>query len=1578
MNKKEIKRTAVRRRGTTIAAAALSIAMVGPFVHAVTPASSFAAVANAQETQPAADAPASTGKAINADAIDLGYITDGGQYGKIKDQSGADGYIGHAYQSGGANYQNAQSNLKAHVPEGTEVLMQWIDSDGAVSPIYSAKTHTLPAGSNSAGAGAGTFAFAPGSWVDVNGKKHTYSISKKARVWVAEGQTGLSGGELRQLYNFPGRYPGFTKPSNDANGAVSAAGYLQFAGLFTYEEPVDYMTADKNDSQKWIDYSTDEQKKRIPVEPGYTKDKPSYLRYVEGRAWLEAQETAGQIQSPNSAGEHFVEGYKVVTTLLTPDGIQAVKAFKDKDVDERAKLTKDLFSVKENRDKFIAATIVAETNEDGFYRAYVPQDVEMTRETLENIYQYVENPDGTVHPAYNPWGVNVFQHPRQSMTNFSNNPSLQQPLPTNPDRNLAYNVHQPLAVNFVDEIEITKLDGEDAGEVALPGQKADIDVSRVFDPRNPVRVVWRDEKGNELKTCEDVKTIEEANACSFDIPADMDSQTLRVELEVNGRVTASDSIAVLNKKVEPGSVGDKYEQKVPQNLPEGVTSKFAAKELPDGLTMAEDGTLSGTPTKSGTFQVPVTETITVPADKEGEKPQVVERKYNLPVTITDAPLEAGVVDKDYGPIDVAQAIEGLPEGVTPTNIKVEGLPEGLKFEDGKITGKPTAATADDVKDNVKITYDWQKQKVDEQGKPAVDEAGNPVLETVREGHTDKVTLKVSEKLEAKDNETFEPGYKPGEGKPGDDVKVDAPTFKDNEGNDTETPDATYAPDESEDKAPKYTDKNGEEKPLPEDNVKVDPNTGEVTVKVPTDAKPGEKITVPVVVTYPDKSTDTVDVTVTVTEDTVVPGDSSVSVDAVPDTKVQRGEKVSIPVKSTEGSEVSVTGLPEFLEYNPETKAIEGEVPADADLTSYDVEVKATKDGKEATDEFKLTVTEHMIADPDTDGDGIPDSEDTDDDNDGVNDKDEEAAGTDPKNPDSDGDGVNDGDEDTDGDGKPNKEESDADSDKVTDKDKDGIPDIIDKDDEDGPEGDKDGDGIKNSEDPDADGDGVSNDDEKEAGLDPLNPDTDGDGINDGDEDTDGDGKKNKDESEVPEGSVEDKDGDGLGDTGVTDKDPEDGEADITDGPLTNDTDNDGIPDAVDPDIDGDGVNNSDEKAAGTDPYNPDTDGDGINDGDEDADGDGKSNKDESDPTVDKSKDSDGDGIPDIIDRDDEDGPKGDKDGDGIINSEDPDADGDGVSNDDEKAAGLDPLNPDTDGDGTNDGDEDTDGDGKSNKDESEVPEGSVKDEDGDGLGDTGITDKNGNNVADLVEKGSSDVQPGDDKTTVDDSGVKPVKPTDKQQDTGVKVTNPDKDTKVSATDEDGTKIPAEIDKDGNVVVTPGKDVDGPITVVVEDPDLDGGKVKVEVPVEGHEKGVDDNKKPGKDDSGKPDDSSDWDGSSNLSQRCINTGLGVGIPLLFLIPVGLASQMNIPGLKDFVAPINKQIQNLNTQLQKQAGVFNGPLAGKVAGIDAQLKRFGVDHQQAAGAVALIAAGALAIGLIADACAPGAGSSNGSSK
>ncbi|PJG85885.1 beta strand repeat-containing protein [Conservatibacter flavescens] len=69
--------------------------------------------------------------------------------------------------------------------------------------------------------------------------------------------------------------------------------------------------------------------------------------------------------------------------------------------------------------------------------------------------------------------------------------------------------------------------------------------------------------------------------------------------------------------------------------------------------------------------------------------------------------------------------------------------------------------------------------------------------------------------------------------------------------------------------------------------------------------------------------------------------------------------------------------------------------------------------------------------------------DTDDDNDGVNNEDEKANGTDPKNTDSDGDGTPDGDEDSDGDGITDGDESDENSGTITDKDGDGIADLMD-------------------------------------------------------------------------------------------------------------------------------------------------------------------------------------------------------------------------------------------------------------------------------------------------------------------------------------------------------------------------------------------------------------------------------------------------------------------------------------------------------------------------------------------------------
>ncbi|OFO20789.1 hypothetical protein HMPREF3056_09770 [Corynebacterium sp. HMSC056F09] len=264
----------------------------------------------------------------------------------------------------------------------------------------------------------------------------------------------------------------------------------------------------------------------------------------------------------------------------------------------------------------------------------------------------------------------------------------------------------------------------------------------------------------------------------------------------------------------------------------------------------------------------------------------------------------------------------------------------------------------------------------------------------------------------------------------------------------------------------------------------------------------------------------------------------------------------------------------------------------------------------------------------------------------------------------------------------------------------------------------------------------------------------------------------------------------------------------------------------------------------------------------------------------------------------------------------------------------------------------------------------VKDPDGNTIDESTVT------VKEKEDKPSKPIIPGGPTWPID-----PNKPGEDDPSETPEVIKPtidpakDGDKEITGTGKPGTDLTVTVtDKDGKKTektVTVGDD--GKWKVVV-DKELKTGDKIVAKDKDGNEaeRVVTGDSKPAP----KPDDSSDWTGSSNLSERCINTGLGIGIPLLFLIPVGLASQMNIPGLSEFVAPINKQIQDLNTRLQQQTNTFNGPLADQVNGINAQLKRFGADYQQAAGAVALIAAGALAIGLLADACAPGA--DEGSSK
>ncbi|MGJ4078677.1 YPDG domain-containing protein, partial [Corynebacterium macclintockiae] len=316
-------------------------------------------------------------------------------------------------------------------------------------------------------------------------------------------------------------------------------------------------------------------------------------------------------------------------------------------------------------------------------------------------------------------------------------------------------------------------------------------------------------------------------------------------------------------------------------------------------------------------------TVPVPADaKPGDKitvPVVVTypdgTKDTVDVTVTVTEKDNGVYAPAY---EDKLVVPGKETKSSPTFKDNDGkdtkAPEGSKFKiaDGFTAPEGYTVTIDENSGEITVTADESKLNKDTK-----EEFDVPVTVTYPDKSTDEV--KANFKLdtdgdgkpdttdEDDDNDsipdevekdkgsnpknkgsipatpiepgkptnaaTFEPGYEDGSGKPGSDVKIDAPKFKDKDGKDTKAPEGT-----------KFTP--GDNAP---EGVTIDENTGEITVKVPEGAKPGDKITVPVVVTYPDGTKDTVDVTVTVEQP-----DAPAEKPDWSDDKGKPGDKVEIP------------------------------------------------------------------------------------------------------------------------------------------------------------------------------------------------------------------------------------------------------------------------------------------------------------------------------------------------------------------------------------------------------------------------------------------------------------------------------------------------------------------------------------------------------------------------------------------------------------------------------------------------------------------------------------------------------------
>ena len=110
-------------------------------------------------------------------------------------------------------------------------------------------------------------------------------------------------------------------------------------------------------------------------------------------------------------------------------------------------------------------------------------------------------------------------------------------------------------------------------------------------------------------------------------------------------------------------------------------------------------------------------------------------------------------------------------------------------------------------------------------------------------------------------------------------------------------------------------------------------------------------------------------------------------------------------------------------------------------------------------------------------------------------------------------------------------------------------------------------------------------------------------------------------------------------------------------------------------------------------------------------------------------------------------------------------------------------------------------------------------------------------------------------------------------------------------------------------------------------------------------------------------------SSSEREGCTESLVGFGLPLLALIPLGIASQTSIPGLQEIQGQVGRQIQDANTALQNQLGIMDPRLAKAAADFDAQLKGAGANLNHVMGGLAVLAYGIAAITTIATKCGPG---------
>lgn len=342
---------------------------------------------------------------INADAIANGSITH------AKDLAAA---AEHKHTLHGWAFSTPNDSLVAipnelrkkgtPVPDGTTIYAQYREKDGTLSPVYSAKTHTLEGGING---GEGVYVFEFPTYVDEDGNEHDFGyVGQQVRVW-AENYTDENGVRHVATAGAPGNVPGeFGRVAIGSNGSLhnpaahsvtnTYVGFVSQPNANFGGDPDDVIVDERGPLGKDANHNSDAVNDHS----------------ISGNVFFNTEESGGDIINiANGDGAEPLEGYTVKVATLTDEGARANEELKaSNDPSEWPRLTQELIA---SNPEYVSAVVSAQTDENGDYTVRFPQNLQFNS---EHLYAWVEDPSGSVVPTVSAFQQPYFTNPLEAST----------------------------------------------------------------------------------------------------------------------------------------------------------------------------------------------------------------------------------------------------------------------------------------------------------------------------------------------------------------------------------------------------------------------------------------------------------------------------------------------------------------------------------------------------------------------------------------------------------------------------------------------------------------------------------------------------------------------------------------------------------------------------------------------------------------------------------------------------------------------------------------------------------------------------------------------------------------------------------------------------------------------------------------------------------------------------------------------------------------------------------------------------------------------------------------------------------